>query len=93
MIKGYFDDMNKIIEKCFKLSRKGALCAIVVANSGYKGVIIPTDLLLAESAEEIGYKVEKIIHARDIRSSSQQMKELQKKHGLMRESIIILRKP
>lgn len=92
MLKGYFDDMHQIIERSYEVSRKGALCAIVVANSGYKGVIVPTDLLLAEIAEVIGYKVDKIIHARDIRSSSQQMVELRSKNGLMRESIILLRK-
>lgn len=92
MLKGYFDDMYQMIEKGYNISRKGALCAIVVANSGYKGVIVPTDLLLAEMAETIGYKVDKIIHARDIRASSQQTVELKSKSDLMRESIIILRK-
>ena len=92
MLKGYFDDMHQIIERSYEASREGALCAIVVANSGYKGVIVPTDLLLVEIAEAIGYKLDKIIHARDIRSSSQQMVELRSKNGLMRESIILLRK-
>lgn len=92
MIKGYFDDMTEIIKRSYAVSRHGALCAIVVANSGYKGVIVPTDLLLVEIAENAGYKLDKIIHARNIRSSSQQMVELQKKNGLMRESIILLRK-
>ena len=92
MVKGYFDDMHEIIRRSFELSRDGALCAIVVANSGYKGVVIPTDLLLADIASSIGYTVDKIIHARDIRSSSQQMAELRAEGGLMRESIILLRK-
>ena len=92
MLKGYFDDMHQIIDRSYQVSRDKALCAIVVANSGYKGVVVPTDLLLAEIAEAIGYKVDKIIHARDIRSSSQQMVELRSKNGLMRESIILLRK-
>lgn len=92
MLNGYFDDMHEIIQRSYEVSREGALCAIVVANSGYKGVIVPTDLLLADIATKIGYKVDKIIHARDIRSSSQQMAELRAQGGLMRESIILLRK-
>lgn len=92
MLKGYFDDMHEIIRRSYAVSRSGALCAIVVANSGYKGVVIPTDLLLADIAVSVGYKVDKIIHARNIRSSSQQMAELQAAGGLMRESIILLRK-
>jgi hypothetical protein len=92
MLRGYFDDMHEIIRRSYAVSRSGALCAIVVANSGYKGVVIPTDLLLADIAVSAGYKVDKIIHARNIRSSSQQMAELQAAGGLMRESIILLRK-
>ncbi|MGC1177295.1 MAG: DNA methyltransferase, partial [Candidatus Saccharimonadales bacterium] len=92
MLRGYFDDMRGVMKRTYQVSRDGALCAIVVANSGYKGVIVPTDLLLTEIAEAVGYRLEKIIHARDIRASSQQMTELKSKHGLMRESIIVLRK-
>lgn len=92
MLRGYFDDMHIILERLYKISQKGAYCSIVVANSGYKGVIVPTDLLLAQIGEAVGYKVEKIILARSIRASSQQMKELRAKSNLMRESIIILRK-
>lgn len=92
MIRGYFDDMTLILERIYSLSTKGALCSIVVANSGYKGIIVPTDLLLAEIGEKIGFRVKEIIHARNIRSSSQQMKELKTKSNLMRESIVILEK-
>lgn len=92
MIRGYFDDMYTILKRLFEISDKGVLCSIVVANSGYKGVIVPTDLLLAEIGESIGFKVEKIILARSIRASSQQMEELKSKSNLMRESIILLRR-
>jgi hypothetical protein len=92
MIRGYFDDMHDILERLYKISQKGIFCSIVVANSGYKGIIVPTDLLLAAIANHVGFKVEKIILARSIRASSQQMQELKSKSDLMRESIIILRK-
>jgi hypothetical protein len=92
MLRGYFDDMQNMLERLFAVSKKGVVCSIVVANSGYKGIIVPTDLLLAEIGERIGFKVEKIILARSIRASSQQMQELKSRSNLMRESIIILKK-
>lgn len=93
MIKGYFDDMTKIMKTLFSSMENNAKCKIVVANSGYKGVLIPTDLILANIGEEIGFRVNEIIHTRNIRASSQQMEELHESYDdLMRESILILSK-
>lgn len=89
MIRGYFDDTYELLKNIKGLLIKGAKCYIVVANSGYKGILVPTDLLIAEIAESLGFKVNRILHARNIRSSSQQMKELNIEYNnLMRESII-----
>ena len=94
MVRGYFDDMTKVLIKLFAASKPDAEVHIIVANSGYKGILIPTDLLLADIATKIGFSCEKLIHARKIRSSSQQVKLLQDNYkNLMRESIIRLRKP
>ena len=90
MIRGYFDDMESMIKNLSKILVNKAKCYIVVANSGYKGILVPTDLLLAEIAEKYGYKVCNIYHARKIRSSSQQMHILNTNYNnLMRESIIV----
>ena len=32
-------------------------CSIIVSNSAYGGVIVPTDLILADYAEQIGFEV------------------------------------
>jgi hypothetical protein len=94
MIRGYFDDTHELLRKMFDTFVGGASCYIVVANSGYKGILVPTDLLIAEIAESLGYVVEKILIARNIRSSSQQTLELQGKYNdLTRESIVVIRKP
>lgn len=89
MLRGYFDDMQKLLNNIKKVLLPGAKCFIVVANSGYKGILVPTDLLIADEAAKIGFKVNAIHKARKIRSSSQQMHVL---HGdydqLMRESVI-----
>jgi len=91
MIRGYFDDTYELLKNIKSLLVKDAKCFIVVANSGYKGILVPTDLLIAEIATSLGYKVNQIFYARKIRSSSQQMKELHLEYdNLMRESIIEL---
>ena len=85
--------MTVTLKKIFDVSKTGSLVHIIVANSGYKGILVPTDLLLSNIGKKIGFKIKKIIYARKIRSSSQQMKLIEKKYEkLMRESIIILQK-
>jgi DNA modification methylase len=91
MLRGYFDDMFEILKRQSNLLVKGGKCFIVVANSGYKGVMVPTDLLICDIAEKIGYKVNNIFYARKIRASGQQNTDLHLNYNkLMRESIIEL---
>lgn len=92
MVAGYFDDMTSVLRRTHNVLRADGVSAIVVANSSYQGLIVPTDLLLAKVAKEIGFKVERIIKARSIRGSSQHMARKTMFDGLMREAIIILRK-
>lgn len=93
MIRGYFDDMTQIFEKLYASMVKGSKCFIVVANSGYRGILVPTDLLFADIGKQIGFKNVDIIYARKMRASSQQMKDLNGRYGtLMRESIVVLEK-
>ena len=93
MLRGYFDDMKGLLHNLYKVIIPGAKCYIVVANSGYKGILVPTDLLLADAANDLGYKVNSIYRARTIRSSSQQMKILNSDYDdLMRETVLELQK-
>jgi hypothetical protein len=93
MIRGYFDDMRVLLADRKECLADGAKCFIVVANSGYKGILVPTDLLLADIAKDLGYSVNNIFSARKIRSSSQQMHVLNSEYdNLMRESIIEIQK-
>jgi len=89
MIRGYFDDMFELLKNLKQILTKEAKCYIVVANSGYKGILVPTDLLIADIAKKLGYSVNNVFCARKIRSSSQQMQCLKDDYNnLMRESII-----
>ena len=93
MIRGYFDDMELLLKRVHSMLTNGSKCYIVVANSAYKGILVPTDMLLADIAKQIGYKFDVIKVARKIRSSSQQMKGLYETYdSLMRESIVVLEK-
>ena len=93
MVRGYFDDMENLLKKMHKLMVDNSKVYIIVANSGYKGILVPTDLLIADIAERTGYVVDEITQARKIRSSSQQMDELNGNYeNLMRESIVVLHK-
>ena len=91
MILGYFDDMSEVLKILKNSLLENSPVYIVVANSCYKSVVIPTDLILARIAETLGYNVDGIESVRQIRASSQQMKILGGKTDLMRESIIKLR--
>lgn len=92
MIKGYFDDMQEVLVKLRNIMVEDSKCYIVVANSGYKGILVPTDLLISEIAKNLGFKINNIIYARKIRASSQQMEDLHNYKDLMRESILELQK-
>lgn len=92
-IKGYFYDMHNTLEKIYESLEPNGKCAIVVGNSAYGSILIPTDSLLAETAREVGLEVESFSVARHLTTSSQQKQALEtlKKH--LRESVLILKKP
>ena len=93
MLQLYFNDMFRIIRGCFKVLEDGGFCSIVVGNSSYGGVVFPTDLLLAEYAESIGFKVDKIEVDRYIITSSQQYDITKEHKKFQRESVVCLIKP
>ena len=92
-IKGYFYDMHTVIENIYDCLSPNGKCAIVVGNSAYGSILIPTDVLLAETASVAGMDVENISVARHLTTSSQQKQALEPVRKHLRESILILRKP
>ncbi len=92
MLNGYFADMHEVLSQIYVALKPGGSCSIVVSNSSYAGVIIPTDTLLARVASEIGFKVDEISVERLIITSSQQYKETEPLKKYLRESIIKLKK-
>ncbi|SEK77904.1 DNA methylase [Carnobacterium iners] len=90
MLALYFFEMKEIIKKSYDALKTNGVCAIVVGNSAYGGVIFPTDLLLAKYAENIGFKVDRIEVDRYIITSSQQYEKTKKSKQYLRESILCL---
>jgi len=90
MVKSYFDDMFIALDKIYKVLKRGGFCCIIVSNSAYGGIIVPTDLLLARYAEKIGFKVRELDVARFIITSSQQYEKTRKYKKYLRETIIHL---
>lgn len=92
VVGGYFDDTHTLFNKLYEQTAKGGSVGIVVGNSAYSGVIIPSDVLVADIAREIGFKVKKIFVTRHLTTSSQQKRELQILKNYLRESIVLLEK-
>jgi DNA modification methylase len=93
MLNGYFADMSETLRQIFMCMKPGGHCAIVVSNSAYAGVIVPTDVLLARIAENLGFKIIEIKVERLIITSSQQYKKTEHIKKYLRESIVKLQKP
>lgn len=92
MIRGYFSDMDHVLKEIYEALSKGGTCYIVVDQSAYVGVIIPTDTILALLAERKGFTVEKLSICRKAATSGQQLKQYPYLKNTLRESIICLRK-
>jgi hypothetical protein len=91
MIRCYFDDLHKSIRQLVRIINPYGYLYVVVGNSCYGKIPIPTDLLLAEIATELGFKVARIEIARNLLTSGQQWKALcSQDKQLLRESIVIL---
>lgn len=90
MLQLYYADMFKVLEKSYESLDQKGFCCIVVGNSSYGGIVFPADLILAEYAEKIGFKVDKIEVDRYIITSSQQYEMTKETGKYLRESVICL---
>ncbi len=90
MLRGYFTDMKAVLEQIYRALAPGGACCLVVDQSAYAGVIIPTDLVLAHLAEEAGFAVAGIIKCRQASTSVQQRAAFPYLKTSLRESIVQL---
>lgn len=91
MIDSYFNDMEKVLRNIYNYSMKNNYCVIVVGNSSYANIAIPTDQILADIGLNIGFSSAEVVVARKLGTSSQQYKRVNNVN-VLRESLIILKK-
>lgn len=92
MLRGYFQDMGIVLKQIYNALPSKRKCFIVVDQSSYVGVIVPTDVLLAKIAEAIGFNVISISICRKAATSAQQFKKYPYLKDSLRESIVTLEK-
>jgi hypothetical protein len=89
-LRGYFDDVALLSDRMFNILQPGGKLVCVVGNSGYAGVVIPTDTLCAAVFREKGFRVDSINVARHLTVSSQQRAKVSPRLlKYMRESVIV----
>lgn len=92
MLSSYFKDMENVLLKLIPNLNNNSVVGIVVGNSVYSGLVIPTDLLLSEIAKKLGFIVEGIEVYRYLSPSSQQIKMIEDSDKLyLRESLVVLK--
>ena len=91
MVKSYFAEMYELLENIYDYLTKNGHCVIVVGNSAYGNIVIPTDEIFKKMAKRMGYKKAHIHKARMLGTSSQQYKKIDRP-DLLRESLIFLQK-
>jgi site-specific DNA-methyltransferase (adenine-specific) len=92
MIPAYFDDLHSSLKELKRVLRPCGVIYLLVANSSYGATPIPTDLLLAEASESIGFDVETIKKVRFLTTSGQQWRIMDgQSKKLLRESLLVLK--
>ncbi len=92
MVQAYFDDIWKVFKGLWSKLRIGGEVWVVISTSAYGGIEIPTDIILAEVGESIGFQLVGIHFLRKMRTSGQQWKQLNTSEFPLRESLIIFKK-
>lgn len=91
MLNNYFYEMECLLIDIHKLLKKNANCVIIVGNSSYGNVVVPTDKIFSKMAKRLGFSSAKIKVARKLGTSSQQYKSVDNPEYL-RESLVYLKK-
>ena len=90
LVVGYFADIWKSLKQQYDCLKHGGRSFFVVGNSlhgsAQMAFLIPTDILCAVIADAIGFDVERIFIARN-------MKRRLSGNHFLRESVLVLKKP
>jgi site-specific DNA-methyltransferase (adenine-specific) len=89
LLRGYFHDLYVVLEQCRRVMPQGR-CHVVVGNSAFAGVIIPTDILTAIVASKAGFRSARLVETRHLTVAPQQRNRLHGFESYMRETIVVL---
>ena len=90
LIRGYFSDMAAVLGRCRRVLVPGGRCCVVVGNSAYGGVIVPTDTLVARLGLDAGFSRAAVVPVRHLTVAPQQRRTLAGGERWMRESVVVL---
>lgn len=90
LVDGYFKDMHIWLKEMYRVLIPDGTVSIVIGDARYGGISVPSEVLIREIAEGIGFEHLNTIRARDKGNSPQQMGKYGKVYSP--ESIISLRK-
>ena len=83
----YFEDMKQSLSKMYRVLKPKGKAAIILGNA-YLGKEVESDFILSHIAAETGFEVEKII----VLNKRFALENRTEKKGVLRESLIILKK-
>ncbi|MEM0452697.1 MAG: DNA methyltransferase [Nitrososphaerota archaeon] len=86
--KAYFHDMKIVLEEIWRVLRVGGRVAMVVAGGVFPDRVVDSDILLAELAEDLGFRVDRIIGVNKRVATTKRVIKI----GEARESILLLTK-
>jgi len=90
MVKGYFNDMYRIMKDNFRILKRGAKALYILGDSAPYGVHIATDELIGQIGVDVGFKKYDI---EVLRERGGKWKNNPQRHNVMlRESIVVLEK-
>jgi len=85
----YFMDMEQSIREMFRVCKSGAKLGIVVGNGCFPDRVVESDTILCRLAEETGFEVEKMV----VLNKRWCTRNRTRKVGILRESLLLWRKP
>ncbi|MFW9991515.1 MAG: DNA methyltransferase [Candidatus Odinarchaeota archaeon] len=84
VLTAYFNDMYMVLKGLYALMQPSASCCIVIGDSGMYATHVPTDVLLYDLGEQVGFEKKELRILRKRRAT---------RHALdLRESVIVLQR-
>nr|WP_181716154.1 SAM-dependent methyltransferase [Cryobacterium sp.] len=90
LLRGYFEDIRQVLFESRRVTVANGHTYVVVGNSAYAGMIVPTDSLVAQIGKEVGFTNARVHVVRSLTVAPQQRARLVGLEEFMRESVVEL---